>query len=55
MRRDSRPIHRLRSVKVRKYTGKPTYIDQIFTSLKTVFMGFVLATLVAVPIGICAA
>src|SRR6188474_2391572 len=37
---------------VRKYTGKPTYIDQIFTSLKTVFAGFVLATLLAVPIGI---
>jgi len=36
----------------RKYTGKPTYIDQIGTSLKTVFMGFVLATLVAVPVGI---
>lgn len=37
---------------IRKYTGKPTYIDQIFTSLRTVFMGFALATLVAVPIGI---
>ncbi len=37
---------------IRKYTGKPTYIDQIVTSLKTVFMGFALATLVAVPIGI---
>ena len=37
---------------VRKYTGKPTYIDQIFTSLSTVFMGFLLATLVAVPLGI---
>jgi len=37
---------------VRKYTGKPTYIDQIFTSLKTVFAGFVLATIVAVPLGI---
>jgi nitrate/nitrite transport system permease protein len=36
----------------RKYTGKPTYIDQIFTSLRTVFMGFALATLVAVPLGI---
>jgi len=36
----------------RKYTGKPTYIDQIGTSLKTVFMGFILATLVAVPVGI---
>ena len=37
---------------VRKYTGKPTYIDQIFTSLKTVFAGFLLATIIAVPIGI---
>lgn len=35
-----------------KYTGRPTYIDQIFTSLKTVFAGFLLATLLAVPIGI---
>jgi nitrate/nitrite transport system permease protein len=35
-----------------KYTGRPTYIDQIFTSLKTVFAGFVFATLLAVPIGI---
>jgi nitrate/nitrite transport system permease protein len=34
------------------YTGRPTYIDQIFTSLKTVFAGFVFATLLAVPIGI---
>ena len=39
-------------VKIRAYTGKPTYIDQIFTSLKTVFTGFLLATLIAVPIGI---
>ncbi len=36
----------------RRYTGRPTYVDQIFTSLKTVFAGFLLATLVAVPIGI---
>lgn len=36
----------------RKYTGKPTYIDQIVTSLKTVLTGFALATLVAVPVGI---
>ncbi len=39
-------------IKWREYTGKPTYIDQIFTSLKTVFMGFILATLIAVPLGI---
>jgi nitrate/nitrite transport system permease protein len=36
----------------RKYTGKPTYLDQIFTSLKTVFAGFLLATIFAVPVGI---
>jgi nitrate/nitrite transport system permease protein len=35
-----------------KYPGHPTYIDQIFTSLKTVFTGFLFATLLAVPIGI---
>jgi nitrate/nitrite transport system permease protein len=35
-----------------QYTGKPTFIDQIFTSIRTVFMGFTLATLVAVPLGI---
>ncbi|MDV3243467.1 MAG: ABC transporter permease [Methylocaldum sp.] len=34
------------------YTGKPTYLDQIFTSLYTVFAGFTMATLVAVPLGI---
>lgn len=42
------------TVKIRKYTGKPTYFDQIWTSLQTVFMGFVFATLVAVPLGILA-
>jgi nitrate/nitrite transport system permease protein len=35
-----------------RYTGKPSYIDQIFVSLKTVFAGFLLATLIAVPLGI---
>jgi len=34
------------------YTGAPTYIDQIFTSLKTVFTGFLLAALIAVPLGV---
>jgi len=34
------------------WTGKPTFVDQVFTSLKTVFAGFLLATLVAVPLGI---
>ena len=39
-------------VKIRNYTGKATYMDQIVTSLKTVFMGFLIATIVAVPLGI---
>lgn len=38
--------------KERKYAGQPTYMDQIFTSLKTVFTGFVIAALIAVPLGI---
>lgn len=36
----------------RSYTGKETFLDQIFTSLRTVFFGFLIATVVAVPIGI---
>jgi len=39
-------------VQWRAYTGKPTYIDQIFTSLKTVALGFIVATVIAVPVGI---
>ncbi|WP_372862254.1 ABC transporter permease [Spongiibacter sp.] len=39
-------------VKIRPYTGKPTYLDQIATSLITVFSGFLLASLIAIPIGI---
>jgi nitrate/nitrite transport system permease protein len=39
-------------IRSRPYTGKPTFLDQILTSLKTVFTGFVFATLVAVPLGV---
>jgi nitrate/nitrite transport system permease protein len=39
-------------VKSRAYTGKPTYYAQILTSIKTVFFGFLIATIVAVPLGI---
>ena len=39
-------------IKTRPYTGKPTFFDQIVTSLYTVLAGFVLASLVAVPLGI---
>jgi len=34
------------------YTGRPSFVDQIFRSLKTVFAGFFLALLIAVPLGI---
>jgi nitrate/nitrite transport system permease protein len=56
-RQEKRNAERLASdpnaqITERRYTGKPTYIDQIFTSLKTVFAGFLLATLFAVPAGI---
>ncbi|MEO0635265.1 MAG: ABC transporter permease [Pseudomonadota bacterium] len=39
-------------VKERTYTGKPTYLDQIVTSLFTVGLGFLIATAIAVPVGI---
>lgn len=34
------------------YTGRPSFVDQIIRSLKTVFAGFLLALLIAVPLGI---
>ena len=39
-------------VKIRNYTGKPTFIDQIGTSVITVLTGFIFASLIAIPIGI---
>lgn len=39
-------------VRIRPYNGNPTYFDKISTSLLTVFVGFMLATIVAVPIGL---
>ena len=38
----------------RAYTGAPSYYAQIWTSIKTVFFGFMIATIVAVPLGILA-
>lgn len=40
------------TVKTRKYTGKPTYLAQITTSLLTVFTGFFIASAIAIPTGI---
>lgn len=39
-------------VKIRPYTGKPTFFDQVLTSIITVLTGFFIATLIAIPIGI---
>jgi nitrate/nitrite transport system permease protein len=41
-------------VKTVAYTGAPSYYQQIWTSIRTVFFGFLIATVVAVPLGIAA-
>ncbi len=38
--------------KIRAYTGKETFFDQIVTSLVTVLSGFALAVIIAIPLGI---
>ena len=38
--------------KIRAFTGKETFLDQVFTSLITVMSGFLLAVIVAIPLGI---
>jgi nitrate/nitrite transport system permease protein len=38
--------------KERRYAGAPTFADQVATSLATVFAGFLVATAVALPLGI---
>lgn len=38
----------------RAYTGAPSYYAQIWTSIKTVFFGFLIASVVAIPLGIAA-
>lgn len=40
------------TVKIRDYTGKPTFFDQVFTSIYTVASGFIIASLFAIPIGV---
>ncbi len=39
-------------IKVRAYTGKATFFDQIVTSLVTVACGFILASVIAIPLGL---
>lgn len=38
--------------KIRTYTGKETFLDQIGTSLVTVMSGFLVAAIIAIPLGI---
>jgi nitrate/nitrite transport system permease protein len=38
--------------KIRAFTGAPTFFEQIWTSLYTVMVGFIVASLLAIPIGI---
>ncbi len=47
-----KPEAKIQRLKNRQYTGKETFIDQIFTSLTTVATGFLLASLIAIPLGI---
>ncbi len=39
-------------VRIREYTGQPTFPGQIFTSLYTVAVGFFIATIIAIPLGV---
>ena len=41
-------------VRIRPYTGKATFFDQILTSIFTVMTGFLISAVVAIPIGIVA-
>jgi nitrate/nitrite transport system permease protein len=47
-----RPQEDLDRITARKYTGAPTFIDQIGTSLITVAVGFLIGSIIAIPIGI---
>ncbi|WP_171097721.1 MULTISPECIES: ABC transporter permease [unclassified Ruegeria] len=55
-KRNQRFIDRGQPEKVKDipFTGAPSYYAQIWTSIKTVFFGFLIATVVAVPLGIAA-
>lgn len=41
-------------VRIRPYTGKATFFDQILTSIITVMTGFLISAIIAIPIGIVA-
>jgi nitrate/nitrite transport system permease protein len=47
-----KPEEKIKKIKNRQYTGRDTFFDQILTSLVTVMFGFIIASLIAIPIGI---
>ncbi len=47
-----KPQDYLDRIAARRYTGAPTFFDQILTSLATIAAGFLLASIIAIPIGI---
>ncbi|HXK55454.1 MAG TPA: ABC transporter permease [Gammaproteobacteria bacterium] len=47
-----KPQEKIDKLKNREYTGKETFFDQILTSLWTVMVGFIVASIIAIPIGI---
>ena len=49
---DGQPPERIERMQQRKYTGKETFFDQILTSLWTVMVGFIAASIIAIPIGV---
>ena len=49
---DGKSAEQIAKMRERAYTGAPTFIDQVWTSIATVATGFILASLIAVPIGI---
>ena len=41
-----------KEIQAHRYSGRPTYPGQIFTSLLTIFTGFMIASVIAIPLGV---
>lgn len=46
------PEDRIQRMQERRYSGPPTFIDQILTSIVTVMAGFMVASVIAIPVGV---
>ncbi len=46
------PEDRIQRLQERQYVGYPTFLDQILTSVVTVMAGFLVASIIAIPIGV---